>query len=290
MTLSIGAKLPHTGGTAPTLIPEAARQLESAGFDSIWVSDHVALPAKIESYYPFSPDGHANWPTNTPYFDAITALTAAAAVTSKVRLGTAVLVVPQRNPVLTAKQLACVAALAGGRLSLGVGAGWLREEFELLGASFIGRGAAMEDYIALFREAWTGRLGPRTGGYLIHQEFLVLPTPPVPIPVLIGGHSPRALERAGRIGDGWLGQQDLPDLDLDSLSREIATVRAAAHQAGKDPAAISVVLRLVQSIGRHNELAAHLTDLARIGVTEIIIDVELDRAGQAYRTLAEVGA
>lgn len=290
MTLSIGAKLPHTGGITATQIPEAARQLEAAGFDSLWVSDHVALPATIESYYPFSQDGHANWPTDTPYFDVIAALTAAAAVTSKARLGTAVLVVPQRNPVLTAKQLACVAALAGGRLSLGVGAGWLREEFDLLGAAFDGRGAVLEDYLELYREAWTGRLQPRTGGYPIDKEFLILPTPPAPIPLLIGGHSPRALERAGRIGDGWLGQQDLPELDPDALRREIGTVRTAAEKAGKDPAGHAMVLRLVQSMGRYDELAAALQDLARVGITEIIVDVELDAAAQVYRTLAAVGA
>ncbi len=167
MPLRIGAKLPHTGAISAAQVPDAAIALEQAGFDSIWVSDHVVLPERMDSHYPFAADGRATWPTDTPYLEALTVLAAAAAVTSRVRLGTAVLVVPQRNPVLTGKQLATIAALSEGRLDVGVGAGWLREEFDALHAPFAARGAALEAWVEIFREIWTGELGRRGEPYSV---------------------------------------------------------------------------------------------------------------------------
>jgi probable F420-dependent oxidoreductase len=290
MPLLIGAKLPHTGAIPPASVPRAAQVLDGAGFDSIWVSDHVVLPERMDSHYPFAADGRATWPTDTPYLEALTVLAAAAAVTDRARLGTAVLVVPQRNPLLTAKQLGTVAALSAGRLTVGVGAGWLREEFEALDAPFDGRGAAMEDWVGIFRETWTGHLEPRTGRYSIPAPLHALPTPPEPIPVLVGGHSPRALARAGRWGDGWLGQQAVPDIDTDTLAREIDAIAASATAAGRDPAVLSHVLRLVESAGRHRELAARLPELAAAGVTEIIVDLDLADAPEVHQVLAEAAA
>src|SRR5262245_48583876 len=133
----IGAKLPNSGAVALQRgIPEMARALEDAGFDSLWVSDHVVMPAAIDSRYPFSRDGRATWATDTPYVDALVALALAAAVTRRVTLGTAVLVLPLRHPIVFAKQAASIDAASGGRLQLGVGAGWLAEEFEALDVPF----------------------------------------------------------------------------------------------------------------------------------------------------------
>jgi probable F420-dependent oxidoreductase len=217
-------------------------------------------------------------------------LAAAAAVTDRVRLGTAVLVVPQRNPVLTGKQLGTVAALAGGRLTVGVGAGWLREEFEALHAPFDGRGRTMQIWVEIFREMWTGELPPRSGSYPVPARIRALPTPPCPIPVLVGGHSPRALARAGRWGDGWLGQQAVPELDLGILAGQIAAVSAAATAAGREPANLSYVLRLVDSAGRHDELVDRLCELTAVGVTEIIVDLDPAEAPRVHDILAAAGA
>ena len=289
MPLRIGAKLPHTGAISAAQVPDAAIALEQAGFDSIWVSDHVVLPERMDSHYPFAADGRATWPTDTPYLEALTVLAAAAAVTSRVRLGTAVLVAPQRNPVLTGKQLATIAALSEGRLDVGVGAGWLREEFDALHAPFAARGAALEAWVEIFREIWTGELGRRGEPYSVPAPVRSLPAAGSPIPVLVGGHSPRALERAGRWGDGWLGQQAVPDLDPSALAREIAVIDQAATAAGRDPAALGHVLRLVESAGRHEQLAARLPELTAVGITEIIVDLDLGDAPAVCRTLA-VGA
>lgn len=273
--MQLGVKLPHTGAAvASTPVPDRARALEAAGFDSLWVSDHVVLPSVMASPYPFAADGRATWPSDTPYLETIVVLAAAAASTSRVRLGTAVLVVPQRNPVLLAKQLAGVAHLAGGRLDVGVGAGWLREEFDALAAPFEGRGERMVEWVEIMRACWTGRPAAHTGrGYRLPADLYVLPAPPEPIPVYVGGHSPRALRRAGAIADGWLGQQSALGFDTALLARETAAVRAAADAAGRNPAALRMVLRIVDSAGRADEVAAHLGALAAAGIDEVIVEV-----------------
>ena len=148
----IGAKVPNSGPLpAARGIGPMAAELEQAGFDSLWVSDHVVLPAVIESRYPFAADGKATWPSDTPYLDAMIALMAIAAATSRVRLGTAVLVLPLRQPVVLAKQAASIDVLSGGRLELGVGAGWLAEEFAALGVQFADRGALFTESLAIAR-------------------------------------------------------------------------------------------------------------------------------------------
>ncbi len=274
MTVRIGAKLPHSGVASAASIPDGARALEDAGFDALWVSDHVVMPEKITSFYPFADDGVATWPTDTPYVEALISLAAAAAVTTTVTLGTAVLVLPQRNPVLLAKQLASIDAISRGRLALGVGAGWLAEEFAALNAEFQGRGARMEEWIGLLRDCWTGRPGQHVGpGYVLPAGTLALPTPVGRVPILVGGHSARALNRAGRLADGWLAQQSAAEMDPALLESEIDLVRRARAAAGRDGVP-RLVLRLVGSRGRHQLIAEHLPALGRAGVDEIIVDVD----------------
>ncbi len=274
--VALGAKLPHTGTVAPDSIPVRARALEDAGFDSLWVSDHVVMPMHIGSYYPFAADGRAPWTGDIPYVEAIVAMSAAAAVTERVRIGSAVLVLPQRNPVLLAKQIGSLDALSGGRIELGVGAGWLREEFEALDAPFDERGARTEEWIAVLRECWTGRPGPRSGLYPLGDDLVQLPAPARGIPVLVGGHTKAAFRRAGSLGDGWLAQQPVPELDVVQLAGEMDAVRAHASRAGRDPAALRFTLRLVESLGRESVVAGRLAELEAAGVHEVIVDLALD--------------
>jgi probable F420-dependent oxidoreductase len=182
-----------------------------------------------------------------------------------------VLVLPQRNPVLLAKQVASITMIAGGRVALGVGSGWLREEFAALDAPFETRGARMDEWLGLLRECWTGRPAEHRGAhYHLPPDTLVLPPPAAPVPLYVGGHSSVALRRAGRLGDGWLAQQSVPELNPHALAGEVATVRAAATGAGR--AAPFVVLRLVESAGRLDDVARRLGELADAGVDEIIVD------------------
>jgi probable F420-dependent oxidoreductase len=277
--LRIGAKLPNSGSVALDRgVPELARALEEAGFDSVWVSDHVVLPREIRSRYPFAADGRATWPPDVPYLDSLIALALAAGVTNRVALGIAVLVLPLRHPIVTAKQLASLDVASGGRLRLGVGAGWLREEFEALDAPFESRGARLEEWIELLRSCWTGTPGPHAGpGYRLPPDVLCLPAPARPVPILVGGHSRPALRRAGSIGDGWLGQQSLESLDTAELEAARRTAAEVARSVGRDPEHFRVVLRIVESAGRTAELAPRLPELAAAGVDEIIVDVDWNR-------------
>jgi probable F420-dependent oxidoreductase len=262
MRVRIGAKVPNSGPLPTEIgIGEMARTLEQAGFESLWVSDHVVLPERIGSRYPFAADGRATWATDTPYFDAVVALALIASATERASFGTAVLVLPLRNPLVFAKQAASLDVVGGGRLRLGVGAGWLKEEFDALGVEFESRGPRLEQAIGLLRESWSGR---------VRGDVLALPTPAHAIPVYVGGHSRPALRRAGQLGDGWLGQQSLDALD----PAEIERARAAVRSAASDPDRLEIVLRIVDAAGRSDELARRLPELARAGVDEVIVDVD----------------
>lgn len=281
--MRIGAKLPNSGPLPLEIgIPAMAGALERAGFDSLWVSDHIVLPETIGSRYPFAADGRATWPTDTPYLDALIALALAAGATERARLGTAVLVAPLRNPVELAKQAASIDVASGGRLELGVGAGWLEEEFAALGVPFEGRGARLVEWMDLARACWTGRPpGHASERYTLPEGVLCLPAPAHDIPLLVGGHSPVALRRAGRVGDGWLAQQSALELDPAELARSIAEV---AEAGGGPP---RVVLRVVESLERTDLVAARLEELRQAGVGEVIVDVpvEGDAPARAFDVL-----
>jgi probable F420-dependent oxidoreductase len=288
--MRVGAKVPNSGPYPTQIgIGEMARVLEEAGFESLWVSDHVVMPQSIASPYPFAADGRATWPSDTPYFDALVALALIAAATERATFGTAVLVLPLRHPVVLAKQTASLDVVSGGRLRLGIGAGWLEEEFEALNVPFADRGSRFEEWVALLRGCWTGRPTAFSGAhYDLPPGVLSVPRPAHEIPLLVGGHSKPALRRAGALGDGWLGQQSLNALDPDEVAAARKAQRQAARFAGRDEDALRIVLRIVDAAGRSDELAAHLAGLARAGVDEVIVDVGWDGGDPAedYARLA----
>jgi probable F420-dependent oxidoreductase len=244
-----------------------AQTLEHAGFESLWVADHVVLPAQIRSRYPFAADGRATWSTSVPYIDAVVALALIAGATERATIGTAVLVLPLRNPVVLAKQAASLDAVSAGRLRLGLGAGWLREEFEALGVPFEKRGTRLVEGIRIMRECWTGTY---------KGDIVCEPTPVGELPVYLGGHSERALQRAGALGEGWLGQQSLDAIDTHELEAANAAITVAAVDAGRDPADLRIVLRIVDSAGRSEEVARRVPELEAAGVDEVIVDVDWD--------------
>ena len=286
--MRIGAKLPNNGPLPLERgIPALARTLENAGVDSIWVSDHVVLPRTMESRYPFAADGRANWPTDMPYLEPLIALALAAAATDRVRLGTAVLVLPLRNPVLFAKQCASIDVASGGRLELGLGAGWLEREFEALEAPFARRGVRLAEWIEIARDCWTGAPAARSSGeYTLPSEILCLPTPAHEIPILLGGHSSKALARAGAIADGWLPQQTAGEFDAAMLANEQAQIAAAAQGAGRRPERLRTVLRIVESAGRADLVADALPSLAQAGVDEVIVDLDWTNDDQVEQVAA----
>lgn len=197
----------------------------SGGATGVWFTDHLVVAEHASSVHPYSPSADEQVDrirtVTTPWFEALTCCAAAAAVAGPLRVGTAVLVLPQRHPVEVAKMAATIDRLTGGRFVLGLGAGWLREEFDALGYDFESRGDRLERGVATLRDAWTGSLTPGPGNR-VHLH----PLPVGTIPVLLGGNAPAALGRAARVGDGWLGiamswtpYLDLLDEQLDTLAR-----------------------------------------------------------------------
>jgi probable F420-dependent oxidoreductase len=273
--MKIGVRLPTSGaGTSGASVLTAAKELEAAGFDSLWVSDHVLQPSRIDSHYPYSADGTATWDTETPYLEAISVLAAVAAVTTRAELGTAVLVLPQRQPVVLAKQLATVDSFAGGRLTLGVGAGWMAEEFLALGADFAARGATMDEAIDVLRSCWTGWPAERIGGtFPIPAGMVSLPTPERTIPILIGGASPAAFRRVVARGDGWLAQVDCTPAGADLLVEQHSRLLAKWTESGRNADDLAVVVRLT---GDAVLLESVLPTIAASGIDHVVLTPPAD--------------
>ena len=240
--MEIGIHLPHIGPLASREGITAFAQLaEEHGFDSLWVSDHVIVPRKLESRYPYSPDGNFPVPPDVPFLEPIATLQFVAGVTQRVKLGTTILVIPMRNPIVTAKQLASLDVLSGGRLILGAGAGWMEQEFEMLGAPFERRGARTDEYIELFKALWTEENPSFRGKFWQIEEVGFSPKPlqrPHP-PIWTGGHGARALRRAGRLADAWHAAY----LDPDALREPYREVQRHADEAGRDPATVALTVR-----------------------------------------------
>lgn len=292
----IGARYPNAGALPASLgLSKAARRLEEAGFDSLWTSDHLAMPEQLPSSYPFSKDGRVPWKPDLGWSDALVSLGIAAAVTSRIRLGTAVLVALLRSPLVVARQAASIALEAGGRFTLGVGVGWLSEEFDAAGVPFSDRGARLDAWIAVVQEVWSGSMSPRSGEhpYPNPHRMICRPTPPEPIPVLVGGLSPAALRRAGSLTDGWLGLQAADELDTQALAAAVKTVHAHAAESGREPSELHLMIQITGSVGKADDIAARVKELSAVGLHEIIVDVDWSDAADAkrtYETLASAAA
>jgi probable F420-dependent oxidoreductase len=213
----------------PDAVARLGRALEEIGFDEIDVFDHVVMghpvPGRPESRYR----------ATMPLLEALTTLGFLAAATRRIGLGTEVLVLPQRPPVLVAKQVATLDTLSGGRMRLGVGVGWQQSEYEALGETFGDRGRRMDDAIVLLRKCWRDDPIEHGGDRYPVVSMAMEPKPPRKdgLPIWVGGHSPAALRRAGRLGDGWMavGYDDL----FEQGAAKIAEVRRHAEEAGRDP-------------------------------------------------------
>jgi probable F420-dependent oxidoreductase len=183
------------------------RTIEELGFESVWVGDHVALRDDHKAPYPYSPNQRYQLPAHYPFPDPFVFLTYAAAVTSKLRLATGVYLLPLRNPFTTAKAVATLDALSGGRFIFGVGMGWMSDEFELMGSDFGDRGKRMAEYLALLTEVWSKPIAAFEGRTVKTEGFSFYPQPvqqPHP-PYVLGGNTDPSLKRAVRLGDGWFG-------------------------------------------------------------------------------------
>jgi probable F420-dependent oxidoreductase len=217
----------------PEAVLRLARALERIGFDHIDIFDHVVMGHPI--------DGRPPGPYNPamPILEALMTLSYIAAVTTRVTLGTEVLVLPQREPTLVAKQVSTLDTLAGGRVRLGVGVGWQESEYDALGAPFATRGARMDEAIALLRAYWGEARVEFAGTHYRARAMSMEPKPPQgrEIPIWIGGYSEAAFRRVGRLGDGWLASRVT---DAADARRAIEVIHRHAEAAGRDPAGIGL--------------------------------------------------
>jgi probable F420-dependent oxidoreductase len=292
--MRIGAKVPNSGPMPVERgIAAMAGELETAGFESLWVSDHVVMPEHIESRYPFAADGKPTWPSDTPYFDAMIALAVIATATQRPALGTAVIVLPLRHPVVLAKQAASIDVLSGGRLTLGVGTGWLAEEFEALDVPFGSRGGRFVEWVQVLKACWSGRPEHFDGKfYQLPEGVFSLPAPSHNIPVLVGGHSRTAISRAATTGDGWVAHQSATALDFEELRSGIEKMRKLAKESGKDLRYDSLwtTVRIIDSAQRTGVVAGSIPRLREAGVDEIVVDIDWEvegSAAEAYSTLSD---
>ena len=254
--MKLGVQLPNLGLLeGREAFVRTARAAEELGYDSVWSGDHVVYPVQYSSAYPYHRGGTYSADPLVAY-DALIALGVVAGCTERVELGTGVLVLPQRNPLLTAKQLASLDSLSGGRVIFGAGAGWLAEEFVALDApDFARRGEVLEEWIAIMRACWTEDEPHFEGRHYRFDPVHFHPRPVRPIPILIGGNSPAALRRAGRIGDGWFGTA----VSLDEAHASIAAIRRHAEEAGRDPDALTMGCGYtVKLTGEEREHPRHL--------------------------------
>jgi probable F420-dependent oxidoreductase len=275
--MRIGLQVPHFGpNTSPAEVIEVARRAEEIGLDALWVSDHIVFPTAANSSYPHSSKG---LPVEnlSPIYEALTTLSFIAGATERIRLGTSILLPALRQPVLAAKMLASLDVLSGGRLVLGVGAGWLEAEFELLGVSeFERRGRLLDETIEVWRTLWADTKPSFKGEFFDFEEMIFDPLPtqrPGP-PIWIGGHSAPALRRAARIGDGWhaarLGPEEFGEL--------VARLRRETLAAGRPEDAVVPSLTCVFRPGEGEIDVARLRDL--IGPPELIVE-QLGRYAEA---------
>jgi probable F420-dependent oxidoreductase len=265
-----------------------ARLAEEAGADSVWVSDHICVPKERTSRYPYSPDGAFPFPDDWPWFDSLTVLAAIAAVTEHVGLGTGILVLTQRNPLEVAKVASSIDQISGGRLRLGVGAGWFEEEIRALGYRPESRGRRLDEAIEVMRDCWTGETRPFHGRELsIDGGLVFLPKPAqVTIPILIGGASGPAHRRAARLGDGWIPDMSIDMLDFDELRRTRNQLDERRHQEGRGELPFERVLIVELPSDRAGELPAVAERANELGFDELVVEVPFDDPPQVPRTLA----
>lgn len=248
-------------------LTEALGQLagaaEEAGFEGTTLADHVFHPAELRSRYPYSPDGSVFWDGSYPWPDPWVTIGAMAATTNHLKFITSVYILPLRHPFVAAKAIGTASVVSGGRVILGGGIGWMREEFDALGSDFTTRGARTEEIITILRLLWTGRMVEFEGRHYRFDPVQMSPAPPGPVPIYLGGESERALDRAARLADGYISvPHDLADAA--ALRQRLEQLRS---RHGRDGQTFTFVLidPVPGKLDHYRQLADHGVDAVIMG-------------------------
>ena len=276
-----GVHLPHLGrDVGRNSLIEFAQTAEKAGIHSAWASDHVCWPAEYKSKYPYSSDGSFPAPAGLGWLDPIGTLLFVAGCTDQIRLGFTVLILPYRPPVATAKQLATIDVVSEGRLILGVGVGWMREEAEVLGMPWDNRGRRSDEQLEIFEALFREEAPSYDGNYYSFPEVRFEPKPiQQPLPVWVGGNSQAAFRRTARFGHAFHAAFE----PLDVVKREWGQVREACEAIGRDPDELDLSLRMfldpnetmepAKSIGGSSDQMVETIGLCQeIGITHVLLD------------------
>ncbi|MBV9793914.1 MAG: LLM class F420-dependent oxidoreductase [Actinobacteria bacterium] len=250
-------------GARPDVIRAVATAAERAGFATLWSGEHVVMVDQPASRYPYSADGRIAVPAAADWLDPLLGLSFMAAVTTTIGLATGVLLLPEHNPVIAAKQAATLDLLSGGRLTLGVGVGWSAEEFAALGVPFARRGQRTAEYVAALRTLWADDVASFSGEFTQFTAVRVNPRPVRGrrIPVVFGGNSDASLARVAAIGDGWYGF----NVPAAAVADRVKTLAARCEEHGRHLADLTVAVALADGD------PGLLPGLAQLGVTEYVV-------------------
>jgi probable F420-dependent oxidoreductase len=301
--MDFGLHLPASTATvkAEELV-RFAQQSEALGFYCLTVADHVIVPRNISVPYPYTVDG--KYPGTGYHLETLITMSYLAGATKRIRLVTSVMILPYRNPIVTAKMLASLDVLSGGRVIVGAGVGWMKEEFETIRTEpFEERGKVTDEYIAAFRELWTSDNPSFSGKYCSFSNIVFLPKPvqKPAIPIWIGGHSKQAIRRAARLGDGWHPIGGVPTIPLEpeDVAADMSMLREYAEKAGRDPNKIRVALKgslfdrekqitpgkRRRFIGSAEEVASDIRDYRAVGVDTMIFDVRRSSSSETLERM-----
>lgn len=243
----------------PDDLIEIAKVAEEAGFEGLLVSDHVFAPEKIESSYPYSDEGTPHFPTGSHFPDAWMTIAVLAQHTSRLRFATNVYILPLRHPVEVARFVGSAAVYSKNRAVLGVGAGWMREEFDVLGRTFEKRGASMDEAIEVIRKLLSGKVVEHQGEAFSFPAMRMEPAPTQSVPIWMGGQNKAALRRAGQLCDGWSGSGQT-FAEAEQVLKRIAEIRS---EAGRTDLPFEAVIPLVEPIDADQR--RRLADLGMTG-------------------------
>lgn len=247
-----------------------ARLAEEAGFDSLLAVDHVVFPDNYTSTYPYSATGRLPVGRGGAFPDPLIWIAYAAAVTTRLRFLTGVIILPQRHPLVLAKQVATLDYMSSGRFELGIGVGWLKEEFQAMGVPFEQRGKRADEYIAAMKALWAEDGATFSGQFVKFQDVSCNPKPFGQVPIIVGGHSEAAAKRAGRLGDGFFPSVGAPFDTMPLLD----VARRAAAEAGRDPAAIEMIAGCPDLLPSSTvEPKAAIEERVRRGISRIVLPV-----------------
>lgn len=260
--MKFGLRYCNTGRYVdPAKAVELAQAAEEAGFELLWTVEHTVIPGDYASAYPYSEDGKiAGGNDEIPLPDPMIWMSYVASATTRIKLATGILILPQHNPVVLAKQVGTLDHLSGGRVLLGIGVGWLKEEFEALGVPFERRGLRADEYVAAMRELWRADKPTFDGEFVAFKDAHCLPRPVhKSVPIIVGGDSKFAARRAGRLGDGYFPARGVPT-DLFDV------VRRTAREHGRDPDKIEFTVSMPED-------PQALPMLSAMGVSRVLVPV-----------------